>query len=629
MTDGATHTATPPLPRLADSARRDPWRAALLLLGLVGLVALLAWPRVERHYLLRAGDAAADALQLSVAGLRGALDRFEPLPALIAERPILARLLADPDNPALLAQVNALLLETADDLRASDVYLIDRTGLTLAASSFLKPLSFVGQTFDYRPYFTDAAAGHPARYFALGTTSGERGYFFAAPVRRGADVIGVVALKFTIDAFEEAWRSGPSELMVTDGNGVVFMASRPDWHFRTRAPLTPAALENIRATRQYPTDRLSPLAVTTSPLRDGLRLTRIGTGPGAQDFVESDSLMADAGWRVHILTPAGPARAQAAGALGIGGMGLLLAGLAAALALSHRARILDRLAAQRETQGLLEARVRARTADLDAANASLLREVEERRNAETRLRKTQKELVQAGKLAALGQMSAAISHEINQPLAAVKTYAENAVQLIDRDRTREARDNMQRISKMADRIAAIAGHLRNFARRPLEGTGPVDVCAVADDALDLMAVRLRACNAALTLDRPDGPVIATGGAVRLQQVIVNLLNNALDAMETDPAPRIALSITRPDPDTIRIAVRDRGPGLTDAELAQVFDPFFTTKPPGKGLGLGLSISYNIVADFGGQMRAHNRDDGGAEFRVDLRAAQAAAAGTPP
>jgi len=450
MTGGVTDTGAPHLSRGA-GARVDLWRAALLL-ALVALVALVAWPRVERHYLLRAGDAGADALQLSVAGLRGALDRFAPLPALIAERPILAQLLADPDNPALLAQVNTLLLDTAGTLQASDVYLIDMTGLTLAASSYRKPLSFVGQNFDYRPYFTDAAAGQLARYFALGTTSGERGYFYAAPVWRGGDVIGVVALKFTIDAFEDAWRSGPSELMVTDGNGVVFMSSRPDWHFRTRAPLSPAALEDIRATRQYPTDRLTPLSVTTSPLRDDLRLTRIDTDGTAQDFVESDSLMADAGWRVHILTPAAPARAQAAGALGIGGMGLLLAGLAVALALSHRARILDRLAAQRETQGLLEARVRARTADLDAANASLLREVDERRNAETRLRITQKELVQAGKLAALGQMSAAISHEINQPLAAVKSYAENAAQLIDRARTIEARDNMQRISKMADRI---------------------------------------------------------------------------------------------------------------------------------------------------------------------------------
>lgn len=617
-----TGAAARPLARPGTPPRRAAWRPALLLL-LVAALAGLAWPRVERHYLMQAGMAGADALQLSVAGLRGALDRFEPLPALIAERPILARLLDDPDNPALLAEVNALLLATADDLRVSDVYLMDLTGLTLAASSYLKPLSFVGQNFAYRPYFAEAAAGRVTRYFALGTTSGERGYFYAAPVRRDGAVIGVVAVKFTVDAFEEAWRSGPSELMVTDGNGVVFMASRPEWHFRTTVPLSSAARAEIRATRQYPEDRLSPLHVDARPLRDGQRLTRIGTGAQAGTFVESDRLMADAGWRVHILTPAGPARAQAAGALGIGGMGFLMAGLAGALALSHRARILDRLAAQRETQGLLEARVRARTRELDAANSSLRREVEERRNAETRLRITQKELVQAGKLAALGQMSAAISHEINQPLAAVKTFAENAAQLIDRDRHGEARDNMLRISKMADRIAAIAGHLRNFARRPQEGTGPVDVCAVADDAVDLMAVRLRARGGVLDYDRPAAPVMAVGGAVRLQQVIVNLLNNALDAMEGDPAPAVSLTISRPDAGTVRIAVCDRGPGLTDTELAQVFDPFFTTKPPGKGLGLGLSISYNIVEDFGGHLRACNRDGGGAEFRVDLPAATVA------
>jgi len=592
------------------------------MVALVGLVALLAWPRVERHYLVRAGADAADALQLSVAGLRSALDRVAPLPALIAERPILARLLDDPDSRALRAAVNAQLLATAEGLNVSDVYLMDPTGLTLAASSYRKPLSFVGQNFAYRPYFTGALEGRPARYFALGTTSGERGYFHAAPVWRDGAVIGVVAIKFTVDAFEEAWRSGPAELMVTDGNDVVFMASRPEWHFRTIAPLSPAARAAIRGTRQYPPDRLSPLEVRATPLGDGLRLLRIGIGAAAQDYVAGDRLMPDAGWRVHMLTPAAPARVRAAGALGIGGMGLALAGLAGALGLSHRARILDRLAAQRETQGLLEARVRARTADLDAANASLRREVEDRRNAETRLRITQKELVQAGKLAALGQMSAAISHEINQPLAAVKSYAENAEQLLDRDRGAEARDNMRQISRMADRIAAIAGHLRNFARRPQEGTGPVDICAVADDALDLMAGRLRAVNAVLAYDRPTGAVMAMGGALRLQQVVVNLLGNALDAMEGDPAPAIGLAIARLEDGTVRIAVRDRGPGLRDADLAQVFDPFFTTKPPGKGLGLGLSISYNIVEDFGGQLRACNRAGGGAEFRVDLRPAAA-------
>ncbi len=619
-----SRAAAPRLVRPGTPPRRRIWRPLLLVL-LMGALAGLAWPRVERHYLVQAGRAGEDALQLSVAGLRGALDRFEPLPALIAERPVLARLLDAPDDPALLAEVNALLRATADTLRVSDVYLMDATGLTLAASSYRKPLSFVGQNFAYRPYFIGAARGEVGRYFALGTTSGERGYFYAAPVWRDGGVIGVVAIKFTVDAFEEAWRSGPSELMVTDGNGVIFMASRPDWHFRTTAPLSQVARDTIRTTRQYPPDRLSPLAVDRTALRDGLWLTRIGSGAAADTFVESDRPMADAGWRVHILTPAGPARAQAAGALGIGGMGLLLAALAGALALSHRARILDRLAAQHETQGLLEARVRDRTRALDAANASLTREVEERRNAETRLRITQKELVQAGKLAALGQMSAAISHEINQPLAAVKTYAENAVQLIDRDRAAEARDNMQRISKMADRIAAIAGHLRNFARRPQEGIGAVDVCAVAEDALELMAARMRAQGAVLELSRPPGPVMAMAGAVRLQQVIVNLLNNALDAMAGDPAPRVALTIARPDDDTVRIAVRDHGPGVHDAKLAQVFDPFFTTKPPGKGLGLGLSISYNIVEDFGGHLRAGNHDGGGAEFRVDLPAAPAAAA----
>ncbi|PWR02238.1 sensor histidine kinase [Meridianimarinicoccus roseus] len=601
--------------------RSETARVAAAVLCAIALGAA-ALPWMDRHFQIRAGLQGIDTLNLSVAGLRGALDRFEPLPPLIAERPVLAELLSDPTNPALLARVNAELKQTAESLRASDVYLMDADGLTLAASSYLKELSFVGQNFTYRPYFTDALRGVPARYFALGTTSGERGYFFAAPVWDGAQVIGVLALKFTVDAFEDAWRAGPSELIVTDANGVVFMSSRTDWHFRTLGPLSPAALDEIRATRQYPPARLHPLDVTLTPITDRLDRVTIdgGSGGGTEAFVSASTILPDVGWRVRILSPAGPVRAQALGVLLFLGMIALLVGLAAALVLSRRARILDRLEAQRATQDLLEQRVRERTADLNVANASLRTEVEERRSAEHRLRQTQKELVQAGKLAALGQMSAAISHEINQPLAAVKSYADNAAMLLDRDRQSEARENMTRISDMADRIATISGHLRNFARRPQEGIAPVDMVAVVDDALDLMRARLASGGVRVGFDRPSKPVMAMGGQLRLQQVVVNLLSNALDATEHLAAPRIRVVLSPPEDGEVRLAVQDSGPGLSEAALAQVFDPFFTTKSPGKGLGLGLSISFNIVEDFGGHLRARNIDAGGAEFSVELPAA---------
>jgi two-component system C4-dicarboxylate transport sensor histidine kinase DctB len=335
-------------------------------------------------------------------------------------------------------------------------------------------------------------------------------------------------------------------------------------------------------------------------------------------------LLEDVGWRVSILVPAGPAKAQAWTTMLVFVLCVLFIGLIVMIVLQRRARILERLDAQRQLQDLLERRVAERTADLNAANAALRVEVDERKAAETRLRKTQNELIQAGKLAALGQMSAALSHEINQPLAAVKSYADNATAFLDRDRLPEARENVTRISNMADRMAAICGHLRNFARRPQEDIGPVEVVHAIDDALALMEARFNKAGARITYEPAASPVWVMGGQLRLQQVIVNLLNNALDAMEGQSEPAIEIAVERAGDHRVLIHVRDEGKGLDAPTLAQLFDPFFTTKSPGKGLGLGLSISYNIVEDFGGRLRASNRQAGGSEFSIELRAAQAPA-----
>lgn len=586
-----------------------------LALGLIIALSFAALPSIERFFMVRAGDEAQATLGLSVESLRGALRRFEPLPGLIGERPILASFLDDPDDELLQDAVNAQLLETADALGASDIYLLDLTGLTIAASNYLKERTFIGRSFAFRPYFTQAASGDLGRYFALGTTSQERGYFYSAPVRRAGEIIGVLTLKFTVDAFENAWRAGSSEIIVSDLSDIVFMSSRPDWHFRTLSQLDEMALAQIGETQQYPLERLIALPNTTEALDGPLATMRIEDGV-AEDFIVSSTLLEDVGWRVWILVPAGPARTQALTSLLVFALFVAFVGLVLAIVLQRRARVFERFEAQRVAQDLLEKRVEERTADLNDANANLLSEVEERRAAEQKLRKTQKELVQAGKLAALGQMSAALSHEINQPLAAVKSYADNAATFLDRDRPEEARENVNRISQMADRMAAISGHLRNFARRPRESVGPIEVLHAMDDALALMDARFKSSGTEVVYEKPDEPIWVMGGQLRLQQVIINLFNNAIDAMEETSQRVIEIEIERAERRFL-VHVRDKGTGLSEDMLAQVFDPFFTTKSPGKGLGLGLSISYNILEDFGGHLRARNRTSGGAEFSIEL------------
>jgi two-component system C4-dicarboxylate transport sensor histidine kinase DctB len=399
---------------------------------LSAIVAVLSEPVIETYFQKQAGLRGQATLKLTVEGLKGALQRYEPLPSLIAERPSLVALLKSPTDPELLKRVNEDLRLSAYRLKASDVYVMDVSGMTLAASSYQKELSFVGRSFAYRPYFTQALEGGTGRFFALGTTSGERGYFFAAPIEDNERVVGVVAVKFTVDGFEQAWRNADHQIIVSDLRGVVFMASRPDWHFRTLRPLTRTEIAEIQANRQYPADGLVPLVNTVEPLTEDLNLIKIEDEPSGYRYISSSEYISDAGWNVRILVSATRARTQAFAAVLILVLGIMLIGLAVAFYIQRRAQLLERLLTQQAAQEQLEVRVEERTADLNRTNAQLLEEVAERKAAETRLRKTQTELVQAGKLAALGQMSAALSHEFNQPLAAVKSYAENALKLLER-----------------------------------------------------------------------------------------------------------------------------------------------------------------------------------------------------
>jgi two-component system C4-dicarboxylate transport sensor histidine kinase DctB len=271
---------------------------------------------------------------------------------------------------------------------------------------------------------------------------------------------------------------------------------------------------------------------------------------------------------------------------------------------------------QADAQVELERRVAERTADLERVNTQIEAEIAERRLTEQRLRQTQADLIQAGKLAGLGQMSAALSHELNQPLTAAKTYAETTAVLIGLGRIEEASDNVRRISALIDRMASIGRHLRNFARKPNEKLGPVSVEDVMRDTLEIVDARLKAADASLQVDlSPDLPKVKAG-AVRLQQVLVNIITNAADAVEGLEDRRITVSAVRRKR-KITVSIRDRGPGVPAAIRDRIFDPFFTTKGVGKGLGLGLSISYNIIKDFGGSLGITDHPQGGAVFSIEL------------
>lgn len=578
-----------------------PWlflAAALAVLGCC-LAGWLTWRQSLAQSLDETARRGDNVLQLATTALSGELDRFERLPPLIAEQGIVTRMAADPRNPDLVAQTNDYLRRIQRLLGATDIYLMDTGGLTIAASNHDTDTSFIGGNFAFRPYFHDALMGEAGQFYALGTTSGKRGYYFGAPVMVAGQTAGVLAIKIDLDAIESTWAGGDYAVLVTDPEGVSFLSSRPDWRFAAMHPLGAGARANIESTRRYAGTQIGLLQITDEGQHRGSPVLRIAEGQGAREYLQRDMPMDRAGWVVHVLIDTAAARASA---LTLAFVAMLASGvlaMAGAVVWQRRAAMDERLQVQAEARADLERRVEERTHEL---------------------RQAQADLVQAGKMAALGQMSAALSHEFNQPLAAARTYADNAGVLMDRGRMVEARGNIDRILSLIDRLTSISRHLRSFARAPGQKLRPVSLAEVVEAAVEIAALRIRAAEATLRIDlAPDLPQVIAG-PVRLQQVLVNILTNAADAVEGLADRRIDLSATRSGDDVL-IRISDTGPGVPEGLAARIFDPFFSTKGVGKGLGLGLSISYNIVKDFGGDLSVAS--DLGACFTLRLKAAPTA------
>ena len=572
-----------------------------------------------RSYMDEASLQASSALRLAVSALSGHLSRYEPLPALIADHDGIKGLIVHPDDRSLRDAANTYLKDINRLLESSDIYVMTLDGNTIAASNYDQPTSFVGENFSYRPYFQDAAKGNQSRFYALGTTSLKRGYYFASPIRVDGRISGVIVFKVDIDSIETSWRGGEYKIFVSDPEGIIFMTGSPEWLYSGIFPLNSARLQRTQASRRYAEATLKPLPITRSTLDDHELMTM--NTADHREYLVLSHYMPQADWTVNVLMDTASVRSQTRTMIVAVVLFLCLAGLALAILLQRRARLEERMRMQLEARNELEHRVEERTADLALVNQRIEEEIAERRLTEQELRKTQADLIQAGKLAGLGQMSAALSHELNQPLAAAKTYADSAAMLIDLERVGEARDNVRRISGLIDRMASISRHLRNFARKPNEKLGPVALDAVMADTLEIVSARLKTADADLLVDLGDTVGLVKAGSVRLQQVLVNIITNAADAIEGLADRRIHVSAEHQDAKII-LTIRDHGPGVPAAITDRIFDPFFTTKGVGKGLGLGLSISYNIVKDFGGSLSVSNHSEGGAMFRIELEAATA-------
>ncbi|MEP2944277.1 MAG: ATP-binding protein [Hyphomicrobiales bacterium] len=585
---------------------------SLIIIGL-----FLSFGFVERHFLRELAVQNDSTIRLVASGLSGALKRFEPLPVLLADKTDMKWLLASNGDQTHVNHVNLELKKIAKNLGASDIYVLDKNAVTISSSNFDSDASFIGKDFNYRPYFYEAFSGKPAQFYALGTTSLKRGYYFAAPIVVNDEILGVIAVKIGVDSFEENWGGTDRKIFVSDKNGVIFMASEPKWRFKSLHPLSEQSLLEIERTKQFPINQLAQMDINTvSSASDEFRLTTIGEGEEADSYLESRQSIASAGWTLHVLAPRSSATTQTYITLAIAFLFLSLCLMIAAAIIQRRAHLIKNIELQKRTQEELESRVAERTYELNLTNRKLTREVKERTQTENRLRTTQNELIQAGKLAALGQMSASLSHELNQPLSAVKSYADNARKYLQRDNINKAATNIEHISQMVDRMAELGQHLRNFARKPQQKIDVVELSEVFRSVDQIMSARIKEANAQLQLEPFNGALMVQGGQVRLQQVMVNLVNNALDAMHETSQPLVIVSVHE-DVGRVEIRVRDHGHGIDDKIIDKIFDPFFTTKKINEGVGLGLSISYNIIQDFGGTLSAYNHSDGGAVFAISL------------
>lgn len=627
--------------------------AIALLAGLVALCALTWLLSVQRGIAALQQSTAMRADRYA-ATLESTLDRYEFLPALVSLHPSVRALLASPEDPARIAAVNDYLVEVNRRARASATYVIAANGRALAASNHGEPGSFVGTDYRFRPYFQMASRGEIGRFYAIGVTSDEPGYYIAQPIEVGGRVIGVTVVKLNLEWFPRAGSGRGEPLMVSDEHGVIFLSSVPAWQYRTLRPLPPALQAELHNTRQYHDVDVTPLPMQAldSPVTRWLadttldqceRLVRVGAtststateaadaqpglaDDGADRYLEINRAVGPARWTMQVMAPLDPVLANARSAT----IGAALAYACICLLLvnlrQRRQRARDMLYSRRLLEAAydeLERRVEARTADLMAINEQLEAEVAERTRAESELRATQDELVQASKLAALGQMAAGITHELNQPLAALRTFSDNTRVLLERGQLDAATGNLSAIADLTERMGKITGQLKLFAGKARQRRNAVRVRAALDHVLQLMAPRLG--HVALTINGLDGDgadLSVWADELKLEQVLLNLVGNALDAIAAEGRTDGQIDVTVAASDeTVRIAVRDNGAGIAAEALPRLFEPFYTTKEIGQGLGLGLAISSSIVREFGGQLTAANVDGGGAEFVVTLRRAR--------
>lgn len=618
------------------------FRSRRFILQLAGLISL-AFLAGGAGYLLRL-EAGLDDLQrlgrhrmaLYAASLEREIDKYAYFPATLGlEQDVVDLVRALEPGQDHRERVSRYLERLNQSAGTLSIYVLDRRGIVLSTSNWRQSDSFMGEDLSYRPYFNESLKDGFGRFFGIGTTRGEPGYYLSSAIfdSDGKTLIGVAVVKVGLGQLERSWATVEAPVLVTDENDVVILSSVPAWKFTTLHPLDDESRATFNRLQHYNRQPLPFLGLSVvRQLDEQARLVNLPSPaeapPGlfavSGSFLAQSQPMPGTPWTMTVFSHLEPIQMAA---WSQGALIAIAAGFVLILIMLIRQRtqhVRDQLRAREALQRAhdeLERKVAARTTDLSGANERLQAEVSERVRAEKTLRAAQDELIQAGKLAVIGQLSAGIAHELNQPLTALRTLSANAAKFIERGDWVTARENLNRIGPLIDGMGRVTGQLKSFARKSPGQSRPVAVRVAFDNALFLLDGRLKRGSMVVRTDFPPQDLFASCESNRLEQVLVNLIGNAVDSMEESKGgTMLELGIHR-DGDHVVLTVRDTGPGIAADILPHLFEPFFTTKDANSGLGLGLAISSGIIRDFGGTLTGANHPEGGAIFTVCLPASE--------
>ena len=619
--DPPLYRAAPPSLAVKPRLIRHLFVPPLIILLMIAL-GYVTYLYSEKNAIKALGENGQRQLELHARTVESEINKYNYLPSVLELESNVSDLLNNP-SAELRAKVNDYLEGLNRRSRSRAIYVLDTTGRVLATSNWRDADSYLGEDLSFRAYYQDAIRGLPGRFYGIGSTTGEPGYYLAHGLEEKGKIIGVAVIKVRLEALEERWQRARLEAFVSDENGIIILSSDPARRLKSVRPLTAEIKERLARSLQYywwPLNELVPLE--RESIADGVEKltfpanTSVDHEHTVVSYLAQTRELADTPWHLTLLTPLEDLRREAAN------QGMLVAVACALVAFlliawnERRKVISTRLAAREaleQANNELERRITDRTADLRASNERLKGQIRERRQAEETLRQAQDELIQAGKLAAIGQMSTSIAHELNQPLAALRTLSGNTVRFLERGALDTASANLRTINDLVDRMGRITASLRAFARRG-EDKGQASLSKAVDAALQLLAARLD--NASLELHQQIDDVELAIDQTRLEQILVNLIGNALDAMQAQPLPILWL-----EGDVFegryRLRVRDNGHGIDAEARKHLFEPFFTTKPGEQGLGLGLTLSASLAAAAGGTLNAEDPAEGGTMFVLVL------------